>query len=370
MIQLYAILDRDNKKMNNLKLPPKDLEKEITQLESFIKSDIDARELKRAIAVRMAIEGKLYHEISKNLGVSEFFVGYWKKQFKTKGIEGIKLGHKGSSGYLTALQNTEVIEWLKNKEYWNLDELVTYLDREFGVIYKSKQSYYELFDRAKISWKRTQKANPKFDEKLVKEKREEINDTLFKNQAGIESGEIIVLLLDECHLLHGDINGYVWGQSKIRIEVPITNEKDRQTYFGALNYQTKEFHIQSHPSGDGKSTVKFIKYLQNKYKNRQIILIWDGASYHKYGEFRDFLLEVNADNKSDDWPITCILFAPNAPQQNPVEDIWLQAKNFLRKYWYLCRSFKIVKFLFEFFTNEHKFDFPKISQYTFTEKII
>jgi putative transposase len=74
-------------------------------------------------------------------------------------------------------------------------------------------------------------------------------------------------------------------------------------------------------------------------------LIWDGASYHKYGEFRDFLLELNGNKKPDNWSITCILFAPNAPQQNPVEDIWLQAKNFLRKYWYLCRSFKIVKFL-------------------------
>lgn len=52
----------------------------------------------------------------------------------------------------------------------------------------------------------------------------------------------------------------------IRIEVPITNEKDRQNYLGALNYQSGEFHIQSHPSGDGKSTFKFIKYLQNKYK--------------------------------------------------------------------------------------------------------
>jgi len=44
--------------------------------ESFIKSDIDARELKRAIAVRMGLSGKLYYEISKMLGVSEFFVGY------------------------------------------------------------------------------------------------------------------------------------------------------------------------------------------------------------------------------------------------------------------------------------------------------
>jgi putative transposase len=68
----------------------------------------------------------------------------------------------------------EVIEWLKNKEYWNLDELVTYLEREFGVVYKSKQSYYELFSRAKISWKKTQKTNPKFDKELVKKRRKKL----------------------------------------------------------------------------------------------------------------------------------------------------------------------------------------------------
>jgi len=75
------------------------------------------------------------------------------------------------------------------------------------------------------------------------------------------------LFLDECHLLNGDLTGYVWGQSKIRIEVPITNEKDRQNYFGTLNYQSKKFHVQSHPSGDRKSTVKFIKYLYHFFKD-------------------------------------------------------------------------------------------------------
>jgi hypothetical protein len=62
------------------------------------------------------------------------------------------------------------------------------------------------------------------------------------------------------------VNGYVWGQSDVRIEIPITNERERQTYFGALNYQSLQFHVQSHPSGDGKSTVKFIKYLQINIK--------------------------------------------------------------------------------------------------------
>ncbi|WP_293262410.1 IS630 family transposase [Microcoleus sp. PH2017_21_RUC_O_A] len=206
-------------------------------------------------------------------------------------------------------------------------------------LYKSKQSYYELLSMAKITWKKTQNINPKSDDELVKLKREEINNTLSENKAGIESEETIVFFIDECHLLHGDINGYAWGPSDTRIEVPITNQKNRQTYFGALNYQTKQFHAQGYESGDGKSTVKFIKYLQHKYKGRRIILIWDGASYHRYGEFKDYLLSVNADKEPENWSITCILFAPNAPEQNPVEDIWLQAKNFLRSYWYLCKSF-------------------------------
>ena len=79
-------------------------------------------------------------KLAKCAGVSEFFVGYWKKIFKTQGVEGIKLGYKGSSEYLTKRQTDVVVEWLKNKESWNLEELVTYVEQEFGVSYKSKQS--------------------------------------------------------------------------------------------------------------------------------------------------------------------------------------------------------------------------------------
>ena len=123
-----------------------------------------------------------------------------------------------------------------------------------------------------------------------------------------------VLFIDECHLLNGDICGYVWGQTNIRIEVPIKNEKNRQTYFGTLNYQTHEFIIEAYPVGNGESTVKFVKNLQRKYLNQKIVLIWDGASYHRFGEFREYLTEVNQSKSTDDLEVTCILFATNAPQ--------------------------------------------------------
>ncbi|MEG4801040.1 transposase [Microcoleus sp. ARI1-B5] len=125
------------------------------------------------------------------------------------------------------------------------------------------------------------------------------------------------MFLDKCPLLNGHVNGYVWGQSKLRSEVPITNEKERQTYFGALNYQSQEFPVQSYPSGHVPSTVKFIKDLQNKYKEQRIISIRDGATYHTLAESRDFLSEVNREQKPDNWSITCILFdRPRSPTES------------------------------------------------------
>jgi hypothetical protein len=43
-----------------------------------------------------------------------------------------------------------------------------------------------------------------------------------------------VLFIDECHLLNGAICGYVWGQTQIRIEVPIKNEKIDMLILGHL----------------------------------------------------------------------------------------------------------------------------------------
>ena len=160
--------------MYNFLLKRKLKDEKIATLESFIKSNPDVRELKRGLAVKMAIEEYPYQRITQLLGVSSFCISDWKKKFKANGIEGIRLGHKGSRKYLTQAQFAEVVKWLSSQECWHLEELVNYLDKQYGVVYKSKQSYYNLFDLANISWKRTQKANSKSDEELVKKKQKKL----------------------------------------------------------------------------------------------------------------------------------------------------------------------------------------------------
>ena len=123
--------------------------------------------------------------------------------------------------------------------------------------------------------------------------------------------------------------GYVWGSRNERTEITIKNERERQTYYGAVNLHSREFVIRAYDRADSVSTVSFLRYLYKKCKTLKLFIIWDMASYHRYAEMRKYLEEINRGLEEKDWKITCIFFEPNAPEQNPVEDIWFKGKNFL-----------------------------------------
>lgn len=173
----------------------------------------------------------------------------------------------------------------------------------------------------------------------------------------------MVFFLDECHLLWGDLCGYVWGKTSERIEVPITNERQKQTYYGALNLSTQTFWVKAYDKGNSEATIDFLQTLQAQFPHSRIVLIWDGASYHRSQAIKDYLALTNQGLEEPMWKITCIRFAPNDPRQNPVEDVWLQAKRFIREFYHLCKSFSSVKRLFEFATHHQIFNFPKVFMY-------
>ncbi len=194
-------------------------------------------------------------------------------------------------------------------------------------------------------------------------KKKEIEQFLEESREEIESETMIVLFVDECHLIWGDICGYVWGKTDSRIEVPIKNEKQRQTYYGAINYRTGKVIVKGYPQGNTENTIQFVKCLISENKEAKLIIIWDGATYHYSQEFREYLKKVNQGSQKENWLIRCIKLAPNAPEQNPIEDVWLQGKEMLRKYWNLCKNFRIVKWLFEWAISQDVFCFPKLSMY-------
>ena len=125
-------------------------------LNDFIKTTKESRELKRALAVKNTLAGRLWQEVAEELGVGHSFIGKWWHIYALHGVAGLKLGYKGSSGYLTDDEKADVFPWLQEPERWNIGSLRAYIQRRYGVVYKSRQSYYALMHEAKLSWKKTQ----------------------------------------------------------------------------------------------------------------------------------------------------------------------------------------------------------------------
>jgi putative transposase len=330
---------------------------------NFMEQTSDPREQKRAIAVRMRLKNYSRDQVAELLNVGPDYVTKWTSIFKQEGVVGLTMGYQGSNGYLSKAERTEVIEWLTRQEQWSLDDLIQHLKTGYQVVYQSKQSYYELLEQAKLSWKKVQSDNPKKDPAQVAAKRTELTTYFAQHRPKILSGQRIILFVDECHLLWKNICGYGWGAIGQPLTTPISNGKQKQTYYGALNLMTGQTLLKALPKGDTEATLKFLDFLRANFPDHQLTLIWDGATYHRSDPLRDYLDTLNHALSPDQWPITCIQLAPYAPEQNPIETVWGYAKSQLRRAYHSLPSFTKVKHHFVETIKNNLFLFQDLLDY-------
>ena len=172
-----------------------------------------------------------------------------------------------------------------------------------------------------------------------------------------------MLFVDECHLLWGDVLGYVWGPRGKRVEVPLLNEAERQTYYGALNLLTGRAVAFPTTTANGEETVRFLRWLWWRVQCRPMIIVWDGASYHRSAAVKAYLHQINGDRSETEHRIHLIQFAPYAPGQNPMEDVWLAAKNAVRQAWYRLETFRQMNQVFTHVIECTTFQFHKFEWY-------
>ncbi len=109
-------------------------------------------EIKRATSVKMSLRGDLEKEIASLLEVSVQFVRKWKGIYLAEGASGLLLKYKGSEGYLSVEEKLEVINYIREHERIELEQLIKYIWDTYGVEYNSKKSYYDLLHEGGKSW--------------------------------------------------------------------------------------------------------------------------------------------------------------------------------------------------------------------------
>lgn len=142
----------------------------IEELDEFIKTTKDAREIKSALAVKLSLERQPSRKIQQLLQVSQSFISPGKNRAIFDGVEALRVQYTGSTGYLKTQEKEAVIQWMRSQEYLRQDFQIP-LEPEYQVVFKSLQSDYNLCHEAKISGKKSQKKNPAKNEELVRDKK-------------------------------------------------------------------------------------------------------------------------------------------------------------------------------------------------------
>lgn len=126
-------------------------------LEQIIDNSRDSRELKRALAVKMSQKRIKHQDIAELLQVSSSFISKWCLIYEEQGSLALLLNYQGKVGYLSDDEKQEVILFLQQQSHFSVEQLRDHLESKYQVVYKSKQSYYDLLDKGGLSWKKTKK---------------------------------------------------------------------------------------------------------------------------------------------------------------------------------------------------------------------
>lgn len=144
------------------------------RLAQLIEETTDVRELKRALSVKLGKEGMATETIGAVLQVTPRAVRLWRQRYEREGVDGLQVRYRGSESYLSVEQRQEIEDWLGTQETITLEEVRDEIEARCGIVYQSKQSYYDLLDASGLTYHRTEKGNPKRSEAQVLERREEI----------------------------------------------------------------------------------------------------------------------------------------------------------------------------------------------------
>lgn len=143
-------------------------------VDEIINEATDAREVKRAVRVKMGQQGFSPAQICQVLNVSLQYVSKWKGQYEMGGAAALGGRYRGSEGYLREEEREAIVQWIDAHETVSVEAVRDYIEERYGVVYHSKQSYYEVLEAGGMSYHRSEQTNPKRDETQVRERREEI----------------------------------------------------------------------------------------------------------------------------------------------------------------------------------------------------
>lgn len=304
-----------------MKRCPKLSEQQRRWLELFIQTSKDSKEIRRSQSVLLVDKDVDYITIKSLTGFKERSVLIFRQLFLKTGLKGLEHKRKGkpkallSRGQREELVNVLITTIPKDhgfeSEFWSTSILGHLIKEKYGVAYKTKRPCYLLFEEAKFSFHKPGKVYEKRDEERVKTWKEELKPKL---EEAFKDHGTVILTEDEMVLSTQTTFQKIWLKKGEYPKIEVSNTKKNKSIYGFLNLKTGQEHAFVRDWQNMHITREVLKEIRALYPKQKILLLWDGAGWHKGSVVQDFIKE--------DKNIETIYFPPYSPEENPQEHVW------------------------------------------------
>lgn len=195
---------------------------------------------------------------------------------------------------------------------WTLKKLRRWVAEKLGKPV-SRSALRTVLKQANLSWKKCKKLLAKADP----EKRAQFVEQFQVLYERMLRGEVRIIYIDEVHI-HQDMDiGYTWspkGEPAWRPSISPGLSK-RINWYGAYDFTEGSTFIWQEGKCNGENTIKFLQRLSTwlDESERQVVIIWDGASYH-----RSKIVQAAAQELG----IELLPLPSYSPDLNPIEGLW------------------------------------------------
>jgi len=300
--------------------------KQVSTLKSCIKTEDDALAIRRSQAIILLEERVSKETIEMLTGYKREVAVKIRRTFVSGGVEALRSKRKKKQprALLTKSQKEQIVHILKTNtpkdfgysyEFWTTTVLAHLIFEQYGVNYKSKTSIYLIFKEAKFTFHKPEKASERRNKELIEKWRKEklpiINEECKRK-------DTVVLVGDEAAISSQTRTQKVWLPSGDTPFVQDTTKRKLAHLYGFLNVQSGKAYTYATAAQTGEVTVSILKKLLRDNPGKRIVIVWDNASWHKSKAVRSFLETTNR--------FKLYNFPPYAPDLNPQEHIWKEAR--------------------------------------------
>ncbi len=188
--------------------------------------------------------------------------------------------------------------------------LVHWVRERFGLVF-CRETIRTALHRLKLSWKKAKKllgrANP--------ERRQAFVERLQSLLDGAQCDQHVLVYVDEAHI-HQDADlGYGWAARGQRLWVASTSPglSARVSFYGLYLYNEGQVRLWPYRRANGEHTIDVLRRLRAEVPAGKLIVLWDGAPYHRAKLVREVACELEID---------LVRLPGYSPDLMPVEALW------------------------------------------------